>query len=479
MIDDFADLLKNEPPFEWIRTDALSKEALELIEKRKLQSQNDTEKLVLIAEALLIKNHHNKNDSEKIMNGETKPPKSPNKKNNKKRNGQHSSSPVGQEQAGEDNDVQVVEASMKCVFCSICECSELAVSVCNCDHAIDPETNEPLKCKAAGVFFCQMHGPNHINHSNGLILKDVDETEILTEAIAQAKKKRDKVKKKKKERKEKMKKNIEKFNDTISKDLDAMTLRTSKKREEREKIVQKNKKNIKHMEVSLGIVNDDVDVDDDLLHADKTAVVIENADNIDDYIGNKNNSINNDKSKKKKNVADKYIDNSSNQSFPISDHISPSKDNIIITNEKQVVISNKITHTNNIGSPPAYKNFRSSTTLDLPEPVIPVTDIRCNKYAYHLLQTAFNGKGEPLVSFMETFNHSKFANWLPDIVRMYNIPIASLQSVFANMSLTTSESDTFLSEDSLVMVKSALKVKKVRELFLTTIYNYIINIKDE
>jgi len=78
-------------------------------------------------------------------------------------------------------------------------------------------------------------------------------------------------------------------------------------------------------------------------------------------------------------------------------------------------------------SAPAYTNLRSSTTIDLP-----FTDVRCNNYDYQLLQTAFNGKGEPSVSFMETFNHFQYARWLPDLQGMYDIPIEEIQPIFTD-----------------------------------------------
>ena len=62
------------------------------------------------------------------------------------------------------------------------------------------------------------------------------------------------------------------------------------------------------------------------------------------------------------------------------------------------------------------------------ELLIQLTDVRCNNYAYQSIQTAFNGKGEPSVSFMETFN----ARWLPDLLAMYDIPIEEIQPIFTD-----------------------------------------------
>ena len=456
MIDEYIELIKNEPPFEWIKTDFLTEAALALIEKRKLQAIKDTANLQLIAEALLIKKSHNKQDGEKIMNGETKAPKSPKAKTSKS--------------SKTDNNAEVKEATIPTrVLCSVKECTQLAATVCNCTESLDSETNQPLKCKAPGIYFCDlMHGPQCNKHSNGIELKDVDESDIIIESIENAKKKRDKAKKKKKEKKEKMKKNVEEFNEKISVQLEKMTVQSSKKEEERERIVRNNQKNVNRMDASLGIAEDVVIIDDI----------------IDD-----NNKQEKKRKKSKKSKKDNHLEtnnadvhysytSSSTGIVPIDVVISPIKNDIINNVEEQIAIQNySSSHANGCDSAPAYTNLRSTTAINLPELVIPLTDLRCNNYAYHLLQTAFNGKNEPSVSFMETFNHCQYARWLPDLLVMYDIQIEKIQPVFT-MILTVSENNTSLSEDCLSFVRSALKTKKIRQHFLNVIYNYIISLND-
>ena len=94
-----------------------------------------------------------------------------------------------------------------------------------------------------------------------------------------------------------------------------------------------------------------------------------------------------------------------------------------------------------------------------------------------MLQTAFNGKGAPFVSFMETFHHSSYASWLPDLLAMYDIPIQKIQPIFTD-TLTVSENNTSLSEACLSLVRAELKKARTRQKFLNVVYDYIINLND-
>ena len=217
-----------------------------------------------------------------------------------------------------------------------------------------------------------------------------------------------------------------------------MTVQTSKKQEEREKIVRNNQKNVNRMDVSLGIVEDVVIIDD----------------NTDDDDKNKNKQ---EKKKRKSQESKKdnnldtnaaHYSNTSNSTdiVPLDVVISPIRNDIFNNDEPIAIKNNSIVHVRGFDSAPTYTNLRSSTAINLPELVIPLTDVRCNNYAYQLLQTAFNGKVEPSVSFMETFNHSQYARWLPDLLAMYDIPIEKIQPIFTD-TLTVSENNSSLSED--------------------------------
>ncbi len=408
----YLDTLKAEPPFEWIKSDVLSEEALRSIELKKLETQEIAEKVIKLANSLLMKPHHDKEDGEHVMTGVTGETK--NRKNKAKA-----------------NEKATVQGP---TLCCITECNRIASETCSIESNICTMTGRILKCKGVGIRFCDMHGPMHTQHEYQSLKESNTEREETEErarvALERARARIEERKKKQKEEKVKRAQTIEAMERGVAKAVEARSILSKKTSEEKESVITKNR-------AILQMVN----------------VIMEEAENnriIDDSTDSPHEP--------EALTSDKSIEISTSVGSPAHEGSSNLCGNSLNPDSGLAI------------SPQVYNNSKSRvrTKLLLPELAIELSDRRYNQQAHQCMINAFNGKNEPESCFLNTFNYVQFRTWLPDLLTMYNIPLLTVMTVF-NFG-----PDDILDYDKCVNeMREGLRKPKIRTSYLKTIYTYL------
>lgn len=407
----YLDMLKAESAFEWIKSDVLSDEALRSIELKKLETQENAEKVIKLAKSLLMKPHHDKDDGEHVMTGVTGEPKV--RKNKAKAN---------------DNTTLQVPT-----LCCITECDRIASETCSMESNICTTTGRVLKCKEIGIRFCDMHGPMHTQHEYQSLKESNTEREATEErarvALARAKAKNEEKKKKEKEEKVKRAQTIEAMERSVAKAVEARSILSKKTSQEKDSVIAKNR-------AILQIVN----------------TIMEEAENnriIDDSM---------DSPQPEALPSEKSIEISTSVGSPARDSSSIFFENA--HNPGSILAI----------SPQVYNNSKSRlrSKLLIPELAIELSDRRYNQQAHQCMINAFNGKNEPESCFLNTFNYVQFRTWLPDLLTMYNIPLLTVMTIFNFGPDDILDYDKCINE-----MREGLRKPKIRTSYLKTIYIYL------
>jgi len=167
------------------------------------------ERLIKIAQKLLVKKNHDKNDGELILTGQLKP---------------LSSSSSQQESS--------------VAFCCVQECDALACFRCS----------ETDKCPEK--LFCSLHGPEHDQHESQFFKTGhqlIDQLnsyniQLMNTALLRAQDRAVKDKEKNQNKQKQVKKRIRELQSAVDNAVEANTLASVGKKNNREKVIKKNKK---------------------------------------------------------------------------------------------------------------------------------------------------------------------------------------------------------------------------------------------
>lgn len=225
--------------------------------------------------------------------------------------------------------------------------------------------------------------------------------ETLNTVIEKANDKRKKAKDAKKKKKQETVKNITQFAKDVANDVDAITIYTSRKEKEIENNVKHNEKCLEIIKSSIQLIN---------LLADD---------------GEENVKIDIDEKVREENII-----------------LSSNNDQIVQINEnlthEQNSMSEPLSKSNTFDvSPPKYIHTRHSKSIRYPEFAITNSDPNWNPQIYTLIGNVFNGKAEPEGCFLETFNHTSYKKWLPDLLVMYGIPKGVIDPVYKDVIKAT------------------------------------------
>lgn len=366
----YLDTLKAESAFEWIKSDVLSEEALRSIELKKLETQENAEKVTKLAKSLLMKPHHDKEDGEHVMTGVTGEPK------------------VRKNKAKANDKITVHGPTL----CCITECNSIALTTCSIESNICTMTGRILKCKEVGIQFCDIHGPMHTQHEYQSLKESNADREATEErarvALERAKARNEERKKKEKEEKAKRAQTIEAMERSVAKAVEERSILSKKTVEEKESVIAKNRAILQMANAIMEVAENNRIIDDSMESPQPEALPSEQSIEISTSVGSP-------------------VDEGS-----YGNSLHPDNGLTI--------------------SPQVYNNSKSRvrTKLLIPELAIELSDRRYNQQAHQCMINAFNGKNEPESCFLNTFNYVQFRTWLPDLLTMYNIPLLTVMTVF-------------------------------------------------